>query len=456
MDWIPLIASTLRLVDLHDSDRAYGSPSNYTREARTGNSDGVYLDIAFSVVHRLKLLDQSAHQDYLPFTSILNAVKEDRPDATDVDVQYVLNVLRRPAELFYLAKVAGEQARACHSEKRQTALVEKTDYADEYRLSASGRMLLSLANIAKDATYLRGDAYNLLHAIEWNDFPKIITFSDGIISQLKNEILEVRAALEKVGRTEGIDKYLDRFDQYKKVVEETIEIVQKAEKQMDDEKTLDAFSRWQETADLDITFDRLRNQINRVRQVLMIFNRLISELVSVALQEARTAVPPPSFIDAATHFVRFPLKPHIEGFLLSQWGALGMETPFHSVLDGLGAIKVRQVSEGMEALSFSEETIEPISRLGKAKFLDKHGEMIAEALKCGPLRLSDAINRGWFMVDDNMMLGDLVGVFVAPGAIPIDADIMIGVTPELMTAPVGEGELLFTDLEISAVGGKLE
>jgi hypothetical protein len=126
------------------------------------------------------------------------------------------------------------------------------------------------------------------------------------------------------------------------------------------------------------------------------------------------------------------------------------------VLDGLGAIKVRQVSEGMEALSFSEETIEPISRLGKAKFLDKHGEMIAEALKCGPLRLSDAINRGWFMVDDNMMLGDLVGVFVAPGAIPIDADIMIGVTPELMTAPVGEGELLFTDLEISAVGGKLE
>ena len=174
MEWIPLIAASLRLVDLHDSDRAYGSPSNFTRESRTGNSDGVYLDIAFHVIHRLKLLDQSASQDYLPFSSILSAIKDDRPDVAEVDVQYVLNVLRRPSELFYLTSIAGHESKACHSEKRETALIEKTDYADEYRLSASGRMLLSLANVARDATYLRGDAYNLLHAIEWNDFPKIL------------------------------------------------------------------------------------------------------------------------------------------------------------------------------------------------------------------------------------------------------------------------------------------
>lgn len=451
MEWIPLIAASLRLVDLHDSDRAYGSPSNFTRESRTGNSDGVYLDIAFHVIHRLKLLDQSASQDYLPFSSILSAIKDDRPDVAEVDVQYVLNVLRRPSELFYLTSIAGHESKACHSEKRETALIEKTDYADEYRLSASGRMLLSLANVARDATYLRGDAYNLLHAIEWNDFPKILTFSDGIISQLRNEILEVRSALERVGRTERIEKYLSRLDQYRQVIEETIDIAQKAEAQLDKSEVLEAFERWQELADLDITFEHLRNQINHVRQVLVIFNRLLSELVSLALQGARSAVPPPSFIDVAAHFVRLPLKPENERFLLGQWGALGLETPFHSVLDGLGAVKLRTMPEPVVATIFVDETVEPISVLGKARFLEKYGQDIASALKAGPLRLSEAIERGWFMVDDEMMLGDLVGMFVAPSTIPIDSSILIGVSPLLDTRPAGDGELFFTDIEITAV-----
>lgn len=450
MDWIPLISSTLRLVDLHDSDRAYGSPPNFTRESRTGHPDGVYLDIAFHIIHRLKLLDESANQDYLPFSAILFAIRQDRPDVAEVDVQYVLNVLRRPSELFYLTSVPGRPEKVCHSEKRETALIEKTDYADEYRLSVSGRMLLSLSTLARDATYLRGDAYNLLHAIEFRDFPKVITFSNGIVSQLRNEILEVRSALERVGRTESIEKYLGRLDQYKKVVEETIDIAQTAEAKLEDSRVLEDLERWQEISDLDITFEYLRNRINQVRQVLVIFGRLLSELVSLALQGSRSAVPPPSFIDAAAHFVRFPLKPAQESFLLGQWGAMGLETPFHSLLDGLGAVKLRTASDPVKGMAFADETVEAIAELGKAKFLERHGQDIAEALMAGPLRLSDAIEKGWFMVDDDMMLGDLVGIFVAPSSIPIASKIMIGVSQTLDIKDAGDGEFLFTDIEITA------
>ncbi len=451
MEWIPLIASTLRLVDLHDSDRAYGSPPNFTRESRTGNSDGIYLDIAFNIIHRLKLLDQSTSQDYLPFSVILNAVKDERPETADADVQYVLNVLRRPSELFYLTSVVGQRTKVCHSERRETALIEKTDYADEYRLSASGRLLLSLANVARDATYLRGDAYNLLHAIEFNDFPKILTFADGIVAQLRNEILEVRSALERVGRTETVDKYLDRLDQYKQVVEETIGIAQQAESRLEQSDVLDAFERWQEAADMDLTFDYLRNQINHVRQVLLIFNRLLSELVSLALQGERSAVPPPSFIETAAQFIRSPLTPEKESFLLNQWGAMILETPFHSALDGLGAIKLRTMAEAVQPMAFLDETVETVSELGKARFLAMHGPEIAAALKSGPLRLSDAIERGWFMVEQEMMLGDLVGIFVAPNSIPIAGNIMIGVSTTLDSRVAGGGEFLFTDIEITAV-----
>ncbi len=451
MDWIRLLAVTLRLIDLHDSDRAYGSPPHFTRESRTGNADGVYLDIAFQIVHRLKLQDQSVNQDYLPFSAILNAVQEGRPDVAETDVQYVLNVLRRPSEIFYLTSVAGNPVKMCHSEKRETALIEKTDYADEYRLSTSGRLLLSLVNMARDATYLRGDAYNLLHAIEFNDFPKILTFSDGIVAQLRNEILDVRSALERVGRTESVDKYLDRLGQYKKIVDETIDIARQAEARLESSETLDAFEQWQERDGIDITFEHLRHQINRVRQVLLIFNRLLSELVSLSLQSARSAVPAPSFLDTAIHFVRFPLKSKQETFLLEQWGATSLATPFHSVLDGLGAVKLRTKAEAMPPLTFTDEAVEPVSQLGKARFLERHGQDIAEALAKGPLRLSEAIEKGWFLVDAEMMLGDLVGVFVAPGSLPVTGRIVIGVSPSLDTKSVGQGDFLFTDIEITTV-----
>ncbi|OIQ77734.1 hypothetical protein GALL_405730 [mine drainage metagenome] len=366
-------------------------------------------------------------------------------------MQYVLNVLRRPSELFYLTSVAGLAAKMCHSEKRETALIEKTDYADEYRLSTSGRLLLSLVNMARDATYLRGDAYNLLHAIEFNDFPKILTFSDGIVAQLRNEILDVRSALERVGRTESVDKYLDRLGQYKKIVDETIDIARQAEARLESSETLDAFEQWQERDGLDITFEHLRHQINRVRQVLLIFNRLLSELVSLSLQSTRSAVPAPSFLAAAIHFVRSPLKSEQEAFLLEQWGATSLATPFHSVLDGLGAVKLRTKAEAVPPLTFTDEAVEPVSQLGKARFLERHGEDIAEALAKGPLRLSEAIEKGWFLVDAEMMLGDLVGIFVAPGSIPVEGRIEIGVSPSLDTKSVGQDDFLFTDIEITTV-----
>ncbi len=359
MDYISLLSTTVRFIDLHDSGRDYGGTSNYTQEMRPGKSDGVYLDIAILILQCLHKLDQSAHQDYLPFSSILNSVRIDRPDVLNADVLYVLNVLRRPTELFYVMRGVNDSESIRQSEKRRTSIVEKTDYADEYRISASGRLFLSLANAAHGAAYLRGDAYNLLPAIEWYDFPKILTFANEIVSQLHSEILDVRSAPEKVGRTEHIDKYIGKLGQYRKVIEETIEIAQKAERQLENPDTLEAF----ESSAIDISFGELCGSVNRVRQALVVFNRLISELVSSGLQDRRNATLPPQFLNAAIDFVRNPLKPHHEDFILKQWGSVGLETPFHSALDGMATIKLRPEPEKTAAVIFEDEQVVPISRL---------------------------------------------------------------------------------------------
>lgn len=447
-----MLSTAVRFVDLHDSDRDFGASPNFTREARPGKADGVYIDIGISVVECLRKLDQSVHQEYLPFHSILNAVKIDRQSVDENDVLYVLNVLRRPTELFYLNRMTDNAEPVRQSEKRKTALVEKTDYADEYRLSASGRLFLTLVNAARDAVYLRGDAYNLLHAIEGHDFLNTLTFSDEIVNRLRNEILDVRSALERVGRTENIGRYIEKFDQYRKVIEETITITQKAERQLENPDTLEAF----ESSNVDISFEGLCNSVNRVRQVLIVFNRLISELVSTSLQDRRNATPPPQFLDAAIYFVRNPLTQDREDFILKQWGAVGLETPFHSALDGKAAIKIRPEPVIAEAMTFEDDQVEPFSRLGKLHFLDCHGEEIAKALKLAPLSLSEAIDKGWFMVNESVFLGDLVGVFVAPDGLRVNGNIQIQVAPTLNCKKVGLDDFLFNDIVISIAGGSDE
>lgn len=446
MDYISLLSSVVRFIDLHDSDRDYGGAPNFTRETRPGKADGEYLDIAISVVMCLQKLDQSTHQEYLPLNSILNQIRRHRPSTDENDLQYVLNVLRRPTELFYLNRSTNSSEPVRQSEKRRTAIVEKTDYADEYRISASGRLFLSLANAAHGAAYLRGDAYNLLHAIEWYDFPNILTFANEIVSQLHSEILNVRSALEKIGRTEHIDKYIMQLGQYRKVIEETIDIAQKAERQLENPDTLEAF----ESSNIDISFGELCGSVNRVRQALVVFNRLISELVSTGLQDRRNATLPPQFLNAAINFVKNPLKHQHEDFILKQWGAIALETPFHSALDGMATIKVKPELEKTAAV-FEDEQVEPISRLGKIHFLDCHGQAITDALKVGPLRLSEAMSKGWFMVDERILLGDLVGIFVAPDILSVDGNIQIHVIPTFNSHKVGVDDFLFNDIEISVV-----
>jgi hypothetical protein len=146
----------------------------------------------------------------------------------------------------------------------------------------------------------------------------------------------------------------------------------------------------------------------------------------------------------------------MEDFFLRQWGAVRLEAPFHSALDGLGAVQVRNPVERPAPMEFTDEVIEPISRLGKLHFLDRHGQAISAALEKGAVRLSDALERGWFMVGKRFMLGDLVGVFVAPDSLAIGQEIEIRVSPGLVTRAMNDGHLLFSDLELSIKGNPRE
>lgn len=273
MDLLPLLCPVARLLDLHDSERGVGGPPAFVKEDRTGERKGTYLDIAVLVLQCLRELDERSSQDYLPFQLIFEYVSVAR-ETEECDVLFVLNVLRRPTELWYLDRSADE---AClRSESRKTVLVEKTDYADEYRLSPTGRTIRSLASAARDAAYLKGDAYNLLQAIEWQDFGRIVSFSAEISTRLRIEILDIRRTLERVGGLQETPDYVSRFEQYQKMIEETIGILRQAERELADPDALEAFLLWLEQDNVDdLSFDALQQSVLNVRRTLTVFNRLM-------------------------------------------------------------------------------------------------------------------------------------------------------------------------------------
>ena len=447
MDCISLLAVTARLLDLHDSDREPGGYTAYVKEDRQGGANGLYLDIATSVVECLRAHDAESNQDSIPRWKIVERVARDI-GANENDIMFVLGALSRPTELHYIDR-SNPIAPALNSEKLRTVLIEKTAYLDEYRLSSSGRLLVSLSAMARDAAYLRGDAYNLLHAIEWCDFGKVIVFANEISGQLKIEILEIKSAIEKTGRSERVSKYIDRFEQYNRVIRETIEIVQKAEYQLNSLEVQDAFQAWiEKNKKDDMAFEALLQAVMRIRRTLTDFNRLVSELVSGILRHSRNAAPTISFLDLAAGYVYSPMPDHTQDFLLRQWGPVNLATAFFSPDDGKGAIQIRLAPEANNTV-FEETGVQLVSSIGKLKFFDIHGKKIAEALKNGPISLSKAIDQGFFIQNDELLLGDLIGVFVAPDSLNIQYPITIRVASELSEKSLGQsGALLFTDIEI--------
>ncbi|MFZ6723604.1 hypothetical protein [Undibacterium sp. Ji49W] len=456
---IQLITAVARFIDLHDSRREYGKPAEFTTETRNANGDGQYLAIGIAVVSRLYSLDQTSSHDYLHLDALFDAALSDCPGIAKIDVQYVLNVLRRPTEIWYLGREDESQPKTLRSEKRGTAIIEKTDYADEYRLTSAGRSFIGLSNAAKDSLYIRGDACNLLDAIQNSDFDEMPGFADEIIRELREAILDVRSALERRGRSEIMNKYIDNFDRYRKVIEGTLEIIEQAEHEMASPATMGEFMKWADSPGnhaIDSTYYSLSSHLDRVRQVLEVFNRVVQELVTASLKNDRTAAAPPAFLEFAIHQVKNPLKPEVENFLLRQWGAMELQTPFYSPLDGLHAIKIKKVIPPSLPQSFAHDGYELISHIGNLHFLSRFGTDIVDALRIAPLRLSDAIEKGWFWHDKGSALGDLIGIFSAPESLPITEKIVISLTRSFLDADVTDGVLFFTDLEISIMENEIE
>ena len=88
----------------------------------------------------------------------------------------------------------------------------------------------------------------------------------------------------------------------------------------------------------------------------------------------------------------------------------------------------------------------------RLRFLGEYGDVIRARLASGPLPLSEALERGWCVLDGTLELAELLGVYVAPWALTEGEPIELRIPREVATRSDGVvGELIYSDLELARV-----
>ena len=90
IDLSPLLKVSARLLDLHDSSRGPGAPTQYQSEERPGLKDGRYVAIASEVLTALQDSGKRSGDEYASLDFVVLQVRETLDWAHELDVEFVL------------------------------------------------------------------------------------------------------------------------------------------------------------------------------------------------------------------------------------------------------------------------------------------------------------------------------------------------------------------------------
>jgi len=137
--------------------------------------------------------------------------------------------------------------------------------------------------------------------------------------------------------------------------------------------------------------------------------------------------------------------------LFRRFGPLRLDGIFPSPADVRGRVRVSltkaEMAPRFETAVGAVEVADT-----RLRFLGEYGDVIRARLASGPLPLSEALERGWCVLDGTLELAELLGVYVAPWALTEGEPIELRIPREVATRSDGVvGELIYSDLELARV-----
>lgn len=430
MDWIPLIASTARLIDLHDSNRVAGdsaSTFNLYRETRAGNHDGLWLDVALTVIEYLRERENEVAGGFVSGTEVQETLMDRITGLTSEDVGFVLSALTVPAEIWFIERLDTE-SRPINSTK-ESNLVERSRTANAYRLSSAGRTAAGLAANVRDIAYIAGSAKNLLTAIKARDFWKITELSSAIIDVLRAFRLEIESRRESGRRNEVQDFFIKRGEVIREQIEEASQILLEANEFLSLASTRDEFLSW--AANMDrlgkpsfghgYAIEHLRRVAGQTLKLLESFTQLVEESITLDA----VAFQPISFINLSTSLASKPFQESLYLSLIRSFGPTQFKQPMPCPFDFFGIIEPER-SPDIREEDTDNDGVEDIG-IRAISFVAKYGEEIVAELRKGPFSLNDALQRGWIQLNANGAndISALLGTYCDPSMLGADLNISV-------------------------------
>lgn len=446
MKCLPLLRISARLLDLHDALREPGNSPVYTQEERAGWRDGRYLDLACIVLDVLRGFAHESGNEFIGFDALLISVREVDLQVDPEELRYVLNVLARPTELWSIDRSDG---RADLVSDKQTNLVERTYYAEDYRLTATGRDAISVSSNISDFAYAEGDALKLLRAIETGDFDVVPSFSDGLLDTIRFASVELRQEIERGHIDQESDVFKVKMPRFRDVIEKTSELLRQAEARLKSWRAPESNDELDEVLVIDV-YD-LEHQVLRVYQALESFGRDLAELTKIAAKRRTSAVTATDFLEVALNLVKRPPSERQLVSLFRRFGPLRLNGVFPSPIDVRGKVRIsltkEEIAPRFETVVGGSEAIDT-----RLRFLGEYGDVIRSRLASGPLPLSEALERGWCVVDGTLELAELLGVYVSPWELSEDEPIELRIPRDVATrVDCVVGELIYSDLELARI-----
>ena len=391
-------------------------------------------------------LRASAHGSgnaFIGFDALLIELRQERPELDADDARYVLNVLSRPTELWAIERHA-DGAKLISD--KASALVERTFFAEDYRLAPAGRAAIAVSASIQSFAYAEGDVLKLLRAIEAGDFTRVPLFCEAILDTIRYESVDLRLVIEKgfVDRQSAI--YKDQLPRYMQVVKQSADLLRQADARL---KAWRAPENEALDDSIEVDLYDLEQHVLRVYQALEAFGRDLAELTSMAAQRRASVVAAPDFLEAALILVKRPPTASQTTYLFRQFGPLAFDGLFPSPMDVAGKVRVT-APRTVEPGSFETAGAAAITRDVPLLFLTEHGHAIRERLHRGPLPLAEALNNGWCLLDGEPVLSELIGVYVAPWSLDTEVPLEIRVPSALAGhAHPAIGDVVLSNLELA-------
>ena len=386
VDLSPLLKVSARLLDLHDSNRGPGSPTQYQLEERPGLKDGRYVAIAGEVLIALQESGKQFGDEYASLDFVVLQVRTALDWTHEMDIEYVLNVLSRPTEL--RLQQADEDSTHVIGDK-DTNLVEKAAHVSEFRLSRLGRKALAMAADNLDLAYIEGDITKLLRALETGRLEQAMRFLDRLIDQLRTEQLELISVMERsAGGRRVLGALFDDIEAFEATMRRAAEMVHKAQAQI----SVLAKDEGPKNVDQDVPLGLVKDRVRELQRGIVGYSRCLSELATMSLGASSTSVPPPAFAELALRMVVSPPSKIQSDFLLSQMGPAFPHVIHPTVTDWRHTIKSKVVKPPeMSDMDLGKFDLPPEDRF--LEWMGRNQAAFNQALLQGELTMADAIKR---------------------------------------------------------------